>query len=67
MKAISQAPTTVAIEADEDFQFYKSGILNSKSCGSSDLDHAVLAVGYMDDGINKYYIIKNSWGTDWGE
>ncbi len=28
-----------------------------------DIDHAVLAVGYTANSI----IIKNSWGTSWGE
>jgi len=43
--AVDVQPTCVSVEADTDFQFYKSGILNSKTCGTN-LDHAVTAVGY---------------------
>ena len=65
---ISVGPLSVAIDAEDDFQFYKSGIFSSDSCSNTQLDHAVTAVGLgiTSDG-RKYYIIKNSWGTSWGE
>ena len=61
-------PISVAIDAEDDFQFYKSGIFKSLSCSNTTLDHAVTAIGYGIDkvGNNSFYIIKNSWGTDWG-
>ena len=65
--AIAAAPTLVAIEADTNvFQFYSGGILNSASCGT-DLDHAVIAIGYgVDATKGEYYIVRNSWGPTWG-
>eukprot|EP00727_Mastigamoeba_balamuthi_P006735 m51a1_g2682 putative cysteine protease 1 (312) ;mRNA; f:744792-745727 len=60
-------PLSVAIEADQDvFQSYTSGILDSASCGTT-LDHGVTLVGFGTSGSTPYWIVRNSWGADWGE
>ena len=68
MKAgIAQRPISVSLEADQAvFQQYQSGIFDSSKCGDT-LDHATLLVGYGYENDVGYWIMKNSWGTGWGE
>mmetsp|Transcript_6152 Transcript_6152/g.3478 ORF Transcript_6152/g.3478 Transcript_6152/m.3478 type:complete len:103 (-) Transcript_6152:19-327(-) len=48
--------------------YYESGILDGDCSGSvSDLDHAITAVGYDSEDRTPYWLLKNSWGTGWGE
>jgi C1A family cysteine protease len=68
MNAVAFQPVSVSIEADKlCFQMYKSVVLNNTKCGTT-LDHAVLSVGYGTDPVGgDYWLLKNSWGSSWGE
>jgi len=64
--AIVKQPVSVSIDANCDaFMNYSSGIF-TESCGT-DIDHAVLAVGYGSEDSQEYWIVKNSWGPMWGD
>lgn len=58
---IARSPVSVAVKVDNTFQSYRSGVIDSKCHGFT--NHAVIAVGYDADS----FIIRNSWGSDWGE
>ena len=64
VSVVNSYVTTVGIDASKSsFQLYKSGIYNEPRCSTSTIDHTVTVVGYGDN----YFIVKNSWGTSWGE
>uniref|UniRef100_A0A0E0QV55 Uncharacterized protein n=1 Tax=Oryza rufipogon TaxID=4529 RepID=A0A0E0QV55_ORYRU len=65
-RSVYRAPVAVSIEATQSLQLYKEGVY-SGPCGTT-VNHGVLVVGYgvTRDNI-KYWIIKNSWGKEWGD
>ncbi|XP_034212766.1 macrodontain-1-like [Prunus dulcis] len=68
LQAVANQPISVYIDAEaEEFKHYSSGVYTGP-CGTN-LTHAVTIVGYdttQDDGT-KYWLVKNSWGEEWGE
>ncbi|NWT76460.1 CATK protein, partial [Prunella himalayana] len=60
-------PISVGIDARRpSFQFYSGGVYYDESCNAGNINHAVLAVGYGAQKGTKHWIIKNSWGEEWG-
>ncbi|XP_048454020.1 dipeptidyl peptidase 1 [Rhincodon typus] len=74
LELVKNGPVSVAFEVYSDFMNYHSGIYHHT--GLRDpfnpfelTNHAVLLIGYGSDPKTKenYWIVKNSWGTEWGE
>jgi len=64
--ALNRNVVTVVVGAENPtFMHYNGGIINS-GCNTR-TDHAIAAVGYGSQGGKEYYIVRNSWGTNWGE
>lgn len=66
-------PVVVLITATDKFQHYSGHVFWDAACPSNCVgtNHAVLLVGYGSENVNgqilSHWIIKNSWGTQWGE
>ncbi|XP_060743236.1 cathepsin S-like isoform X2 [Tachysurus vachellii] len=60
-------PVAVGINANNStFYHYKTGIYNYCS-EAQPVNHAVLVVGYGKEDGQQYWLVKNSWGVNWGE
>ncbi|CAG4972964.1 unnamed protein product [Colias eurytheme] len=62
----SHGPLSIAICTDSQFHAYVGGVYRP-STPCMQYNHATLLVGYGNDGRDNYWLIKNSWGADWGE
>lgn len=57
-------PLSIGVDAAS-WQTYSGGILST--CQGTQMDHGVLIVGFNLANSPPYWIVKNSWGTSWGE
>jgi len=63
---VSWGPLSICVDA-EYWQYYTSGVLTAWQCAwFNSLDHCVQLVGYSQESSQSYWIVRNSWGTDWG-
>jgi C1A family cysteine protease len=63
---VSWAPLSICVDARY-WQDYTSGVMTEWQCDwLVQLDHCVQAVGFDTSASTPYWIVRNSWGTDWG-
>jgi C1A family cysteine protease len=60
----------ISVDVNGSFASYKSGVYNT--CGGTRTNHMVTIEGWVDDAKYEangggYWIMRNSWGTSWGE
>jgi len=61
---VSTGPVSICVDA-QTWQYYKGGVLRPNQCGKS-IDHCVELIGYDMGASPQYWIVRNSWGADWG-
>ena len=68
MAAVAIAPTTIYLDAKNSLQIYAGGVYNGGNCSYS-ITHVMVIVGYVWTGASasSYWIVRNSWGSYWGE
>jgi C1A family cysteine protease len=64
--AIATAPLSICVDASR-WYLYQSGVISASQCGQS-IDHCVQLIGYdQDTAGGGAWLVRNSWGTSWGE
>lgn len=65
---VATAPLSVAVHATDGWHTYSGGIMTYDECPDDDMpNHAVQAVAVDAGASTPYWVIRNSWNTDWGE
>jgi len=69
IELMNRGPLSVLMDACT-LELYDGGVFDPIICSHTDLNHAVLIVGFgVEEGIienTPYWTVKNSWGKDWG-
>lgn len=63
----TKGPIAISVDAGA-WSHYESGVFDGCNQTNPDINHAVQLVGYgVDKSFGKYWLVRNSWGTRWGE
>lgn len=67
--ALERTPVAISVN-DKVWSDYVGGVLTAKACGSmgaGDMNHAVMVTGFNTTAEMPYWIVRNSWGSEWGD
>ena len=65
---VNEGVLSVVIDGSlSSFQLYESGIYDDSACDELNIGHSMDIVGYGTEGSVPYWVLRNSWGTGWGE
>jgi C1A family cysteine protease len=68
-QAVRYTPLAFYMRVEGAFHLYSGGIFNTP-CTGANINHAMLIYGWYSPilvGSQPYWLVKNSWGTGWGE
>lgn len=66
-KAVTEhGPISLAVAVNKYWSLYKGGVWYEKEC-SEFVNHCILLIGYGRENGQDYWLLKNSWGKEWGE
>lgn len=70
INALQYGPVVTAHYVPKSFKFYSKGVFDTQDCiGKTkyNVNHSTVIVGYNMDAPIPYFLMKNSWGADWGD
>jgi hypothetical protein len=62
-------PLSIAVNS-KSWMYYRGGVMTREACGgitNDDMDHAAQLVGFNRTAPVPYWIVRNTWNTQWGE
>jgi len=67
--ALEKTPLSICVNAEK-WSDYAGGVMTAAACGSMSaeaIDHCVMLVGFNAKVETPYWIVRNSWGSEWGD